>query len=80
MPWTRLNPAVVVDQLRVDHEPDTKAVAEQALTHLREELLSGRFIAVQDHVGHTFIGTPAEAAEHMLGRVQGEATNPIIDQ
>ena len=76
MLWTRLNPAVVVNHLRVDHKPGARAEAEQALTHLREELLSGRFIVVQDHVGHTFIGTPAEATEHMLGCVQGETTNP----
>lgn len=67
MPWTRLNPTAIVDLLHVDHDPDAKALAEQALTHMREELLSGRFIAVQDHVGHTFIGTPEEANEHIMG-------------
>ena len=69
MPWTRLEAAMVARTLRAawdDPFPDAEALAEQALAHLREELLSGRFIAVQDHLGHTFIGTPSEAAEHML--------------
>jgi len=43
MPWTRLEPAVVVDALRVevwgDAEDDT--IAAQALDHLREQLLTG---------------------------------------
>ena len=66
MPWTRLNSAKVAEQLRADHDPDLKVLAEEALEHMREELLSGRYIAVQDHGGHTFIGTPDEAAEHMM--------------
>lgn len=69
MPWTRLEAAVVARALRAawdDPAPDAEALADQALAHLREELLSGRFIAVQDHLGRTFIGTPSEASEHML--------------
>ena len=74
MPWTRLDGTVVARTLRAawdDPAPDAEALAEQALAHLREELLSGRFIAVQDHLGHTFIGTPEEAAEHMMGAGDG---------
>ena len=36
------------------------------LAHLREQLLSGAYVAVQDHTGRTFIGTPEEALEHMM--------------
>ena len=74
MAWTRLDSAVVARALRAacdDPFPDAGAVAEQALAHLREELLSGRFVAVQDHLGHTFIGTPSEAAEHMMAAGDG---------
>ncbi len=67
MPWMRLNPAVVVQQLRAEHGPGDEAIAEQALAHLRENLLSGAYIVVENSVsGHTFVGTPAEAAEHMM--------------
>jgi len=69
MPWTRLNPAKVLQCLRADCGPASKqgdALAEQALAHVREELLSGNYIAVQDHLGRTFIGTEAEAAEFMM--------------
>jgi len=34
---------------------------------LREALLSGEYIAVQDEAGRTFIGTQNEAAEHIMG-------------
>ncbi len=74
MPWTRLDGTVVARTLRAawdDPALDAEALAEQALAHLREELLSGRFIAVQDHLGHTFIGTPEEAAERMMGACDG---------
>lgn len=54
MPWTRLNPAVVVQQLRVQHGPGDEAAAEQALAHLRAALLSGA-IAVQNEVAETRI-------------------------
>ena len=68
MPWTRLDASKVAQQLCADHDPDLEALAEQALVHMREELLSGRYVAVQDEGGHTFIGTPEEAAERMIGR------------
>jgi len=70
MPWTRLDGAVVARTRRTawsDPAPDAEALAERALAHLREELLSGRFVAVQDRLGRTFIGTPLKAAEHMMG-------------
>ena len=67
MPWTRLNPAAVVQQLRAQHGPGDEELAEQALAHLRAALLSGVYIAVENSVsGHTFVGTPDEAAEHMM--------------
>ena len=66
MPWTRLNPAVVVQQLRAEHGLGDEDAAEQALAHLRAALLSGVYIAVENERGHTFVGTPAEAAEHMM--------------
>ncbi len=70
MPWTRLDPASVADALQVEIEPgstdDTDAAATQVLAHLREQLQTGAYIAVQDHDGYTFIGTPDEAAEHMM--------------
>ena len=67
MPWTRLDPVRVAEQLRTDQDPDLETLAQQALVHLREELLSGRYVVVQDQGGRTFIGTPAEAAERMIG-------------
>ena len=66
MPWTRLNPAVVVQQLRAGHGPGDEELAEQALAHLRQGLLSGAFVAVEDDTGHTFIGSQAEAVEYMM--------------
>lgn len=69
MPWTRLDPAGVIPQLRFVHDPaspDDKAQAEQAMAHLRTALLTGDYIAVQDEKGRMFIGTEAEAAEHMI--------------
>ena len=74
MPWTRLDPAGVIRHLRAEWDraaPGGEDLAEQALAHLREELLSGRYIAVQDNHGHTFIGTPDEAAEHMMAGADG---------
>ena len=62
MPWTRLNPAAVIQQLRAEHGPGDEAVAEQALAHLRENLLSGAYVMVEDSLsGPTFVGTEAEA-------------------
>ena len=69
MPWTRLDPAGVIQHLRAEWDraaPGDEALAERALAQLREELSSGRCIAVQDGQGRTFIGTPDEAAEHMM--------------
>ena len=51
MPWTRLDPAGVIRHLRAEWNlaaPGDEALAERALAHLREELLSGRCIAVQE--------------------------------
>ena len=70
MPWTRLNPMKVVEDLRAEIAPvvpDAAQLGEQALIHLRDQLLSGQYVAMQDHEGRTFIGTPEEAAEHMMG-------------
>lgn len=69
MPWTRLDSAGVIRHLRAEWDenaPDGDELSERALAHVREELLSGRYVAVQDGRGHTFIGTPEEAAEHMM--------------
>jgi len=70
MPWTRLDPGKVAQQLRAGFDrpgPDDAVLTEKALAHLRQQLLSGAYIAVQDHTGSTFIGTPEEAMEHMMG-------------
>jgi hypothetical protein len=70
MPWTRLDPGKIVQQLRAEFDrpgPDDAVLTGQALAHLRQQLLSGAYIAVQDHTGRTFIGTPEEAMEHMMG-------------
>ena len=69
MPWTRLDPGTVAQQLRAKFDrpgPDDAAMTEQALAHVRDQLLSGAYVAVQDHTGRTFIGTPEEAMEHMM--------------
>ncbi len=69
MPWKRLDSAVVARALRAAWDapaPDRDVVAAEVLAHMREQLLGGHFIAVQDHLGQTFIGTPEEAAEHMM--------------
>ncbi len=69
MPWTRLDPAKLVQHLHAECGPavqDGEALAEQVLAQVREELLSGRYVAVQDHLGETFIGTEDEVANHMM--------------
>lgn len=69
MLWTRLEPNVVADALRLDYDPGSaadKAAAAQALDHIREQLMTGRYVAIQDHCGRTFIGTPDEAVERMM--------------
>lgn len=70
MSWTRLNPVKVAEELRAvvaPVGPDALQLGEQALIHLRDQLLSGQYVAMQDHEGRTFIGTPEEAAEHIIG-------------
>ncbi len=68
MPWMRLEPHAVADALRLDYEPGSTEdeAAAQALGHLREQLMTGGYVAIQDHEGHTFIGTPDEATERMM--------------
>jgi len=70
MPWTRLDPAALVLHLRFECDPaspDDDALARKAIAHLREALLTGKYIAVQNEEGRTFIGTRDEAAEYMMG-------------
>lgn len=69
MPWTRLDPAGLVPHLRFEHDPtnsDEEALAEQATAHLRNALLNGKYVAVQNEQGQTFIGTQDEAAEYIM--------------
>ena len=67
MAWMRLNPALVVQQLRAEHGPGDEGAAEQALAHLRDALLSGIYVAVENSAsGRTFVGTEAEAVEYMM--------------
>ena len=69
MPWRRFDPADVADALRLTYEPGSEAdeaAAAQALDYLRQQLQAGSYIAIQDHQGHTFIGTPEEATERMM--------------
>lgn len=69
MPWTRLEPDRVADALRLDYESGSaadQAAATQALNHLREQLVTGGYVAIQDHRGQTFIGTLDEAVERMM--------------
>jgi len=73
MPWTRLDPAALIPHLRFECDPaspDDDALARKATAHLREALLSGEYIAVQNEEGRTFIGTQDEAAEHIMGTVR----------
>lgn len=56
MPWTRLDPAALIQQLRFVHDPvspDDKSLAEKAAAHLRDALLTGDCIPVQDEQGRT---------------------------
>lgn len=69
MPWVRLEPAAVIGRMCVQVDPGKPGDADDArrtLEELRAGLLSGRFVAVQHRTGATFIGTPAEAAGHVL--------------
>lgn len=70
MPWRRLNPAAVAEQLRAQCEPADEAVTEQALAHMRAALLSGVYVVVANEKGRTFVGTEAEAAEYMLAQAE----------
>jgi len=74
MGWRRLDPAQVARQLRAAYdlqEVGTEELAELALAHMRSQLLGGGYVAVQDDEGGTFIGTPEEAVEHMMGEARG---------
>ncbi len=74
MGWRRLDSTQVASQLRAAfdrREADTEGMAELALAHMRSQLLGGQYVAVQDDDGGTFIGTPEEAVEHMMGEAQG---------
>ena len=66
MAWMRLNATLVARQLHAEHSPGDEDAAKQALAHLRTALLSGAYVAVGDDEGHTFIGTEAEAVDHMM--------------
>lgn len=70
MPWTRLDPTSVADALQVEivsgSAADDTAAAAQVLANLREQLQTGAYVAVQDHEGQVFIGTPDEATEWMM--------------
>ena len=67
MTWMRLDPALVVQQLGAEHGPGDEGAAEQALAHLRENLLSGAYVMVEDSLsGATLVGTKAEAVEYMM--------------
>lgn len=74
MGWKRLDPAHVARCLRAASdrpEPGMDEVAELALAHMRSQLLGGQYVAIQNDLGHTFIGTPDEAVEHMMGDARG---------
>ena len=74
MRWRRLDAAQVAQQLCAAfdrEEAGTGEMAELALAHMRSQLLGGQYVAVQDDTGHTFIGTPDGAAEHMMGDGRG---------
>jgi len=71
MHWMRLDPQGLVSELRCKSAtPADEVLANRALAHVSAELLSGRYIAVQNADGGLFIGTPEEAAQHMLGRIE----------
>ena len=66
MAWMRVKPSHVLPYLRADCGPEGSEIADLALAHVREALLSGDYIAVQHEGGHMFIGTESEAAEHIM--------------
>ncbi len=74
MGWRRLDSTQVARQLRAAFdrpEAGTEELAELALAHMRSQLLGGQYVAVQHDDGGTFIGTPEEAVEHMMGEARG---------
>ena len=74
MGWRRLDSTQVASQLRAAFdrsEAGTEEMAELAVAHMRSQLLGGQYVAVQDDDGGTFIGTPEEAVEHMMGEAPG---------
>ena len=74
MGWRRLDSTQVARQLRAAFdrsETGTEEMAELALAHMRSQLLGGQYVAVQDDDGGTFIGTPEEVVEHMMGDARG---------
>jgi proline racemase len=74
MGWRRLDSTQVARQLRAAFdrsETGTEKMAELAVAHMRSQLLGGQYVAVQDDDGGTFIGTPEEAVEHMMGEAPG---------
>ncbi len=74
MGWRRLDSTQVARQLRAAFdrsEAGMEEMAELALAHMRSQLLGGQYVAVQDDDGGTFIGTPEEAVEHMMGEAPG---------
>ena len=68
MAWTRVQLSQVLPHLRADPGPDGNEFAAQALAHVTEALLNGTYVAVQDERGRMFIGTEAEAGEHIMGQ------------
>lgn len=69
MSWTSLEPDVVAGALHLDYDPGNDAdevAASQALAHLREQLQTGAYVAIQDGQKHTFIGMPDEAVERVM--------------
>lgn len=74
MGWRRLDSTQVARQLRAAFdrsENGMEEMAELAVAHMRSQLLGGQYVAVQDDDGETFIGTPEEAVEHMMGEARG---------
>ena len=79
MPWTRLSSEKIATHLRFEITPagpDDAGQAERVLNHLRGQLTSGRFVAIQDHEGRLFIGTPDEAAEHPASAILQDGVDP----
>ena len=72
MAWSRLDPVKSAEYLAVEVDPDMpgdQGMADEVLLHLREGLRQGIYVAIQNHAGRTFIGTPDEAVAFMLEAV-----------